>query len=586
MFLVTTAEECTWKKDEKILFLGEWCKLYARKSIWSKNNYETLPYHWDDRKKLYQDFRSLANLYERYLKEFSIQLNELHGCDHSMRYWRIVIGPWLRYFIEILFDRYYSLSQVAKMGNVTNTWIIAEEDHTHLPYDMSQFNAALITDRWNHYIYSEIIKHEELIPYEVIKIQDPLIEDDENSLNSKIVIKTILKRALSQINSMIPDRLNQVVFVQSFFSRAKLARLQISLRQLPYLFPPLFDIPDIPIDWSLRGHLAPCIAINKFETILETLICNQIPVAYVEDYKDLRRRAMEKFPANPKAILTAVSYAFHDAFKLWAADWVEKGTKLLITQHGGHYGVNLWNQTEDHQIDISDRFYSWGWNNRPEKAIKSMPSPKLQDIANIKHRDSNGQVLVILSEWPRYSYRMYSVPIAAQQLDYLNNIVVFSQNLSKEVLNNLRLRLQPNERGWGLFLRLKEAGLELNIEKGDRPFIDRLVESHICVSTVNSTSFLESFTANVPSLLFWNPSHWELRPQALPYFDELVESGILHYTPESAAKKLEEIYSDPHEWWFQKKIQDIKNRFCKQFAYTDKKGLKNWKTEILSVVSS
>ena len=34
MLLVTTALEDTWGTDEEILFLGEWCKLYDRKSMW------------------------------------------------------------------------------------------------------------------------------------------------------------------------------------------------------------------------------------------------------------------------------------------------------------------------------------------------------------------------------------------------------------------------------------------------------------------------------------------------------------------------------------------------------------------------
>ena len=33
--LVTTAIEEIWGKDEEILFLGEWCKKYNRKKIWS-----------------------------------------------------------------------------------------------------------------------------------------------------------------------------------------------------------------------------------------------------------------------------------------------------------------------------------------------------------------------------------------------------------------------------------------------------------------------------------------------------------------------------------------------------------------------
>jgi putative transferase (TIGR04331 family) len=56
MFLITTADQRFWKKDEEILFLGEWCKIYDQRHIWSELNYKVLPYHWDDREKLYQDY--------------------------------------------------------------------------------------------------------------------------------------------------------------------------------------------------------------------------------------------------------------------------------------------------------------------------------------------------------------------------------------------------------------------------------------------------------------------------------------------------------------------------------------------------
>ena len=32
MFLITTPIEESWRKEEKIIFLGEWCKLYNRKN--------------------------------------------------------------------------------------------------------------------------------------------------------------------------------------------------------------------------------------------------------------------------------------------------------------------------------------------------------------------------------------------------------------------------------------------------------------------------------------------------------------------------------------------------------------------------
>ena len=68
MFLVTTSDERTWKKNEKILFLGEWCKLYQRKREWENLDFDTVPYHWDDRIKYYNDYKYLSSIYEKYLK--------------------------------------------------------------------------------------------------------------------------------------------------------------------------------------------------------------------------------------------------------------------------------------------------------------------------------------------------------------------------------------------------------------------------------------------------------------------------------------------------------------------------------------
>ena len=58
-FLVTTALEKTWPDDPKtpVLFLGEWCRLFTRKERWSKMNATVLPYHWDDRHKLFNDYQ-------------------------------------------------------------------------------------------------------------------------------------------------------------------------------------------------------------------------------------------------------------------------------------------------------------------------------------------------------------------------------------------------------------------------------------------------------------------------------------------------------------------------------------------------
>ena len=55
-FLITTADERTWRTDHPVLCLGAWCCTYSRTATWEKLKAEIAPYHWDDRDKLYRDY--------------------------------------------------------------------------------------------------------------------------------------------------------------------------------------------------------------------------------------------------------------------------------------------------------------------------------------------------------------------------------------------------------------------------------------------------------------------------------------------------------------------------------------------------
>ena len=118
--LITTADERTWPKDknEPVLFLGEWCKRYSRKHIWQVMDYEVATYHWDDRNQLKENSFYLQEVYEVILRELSEYLNIIHGTKHNLRYWRIIIGPWLSIFIPILFDRWVMLDKAINENEI------------------------------------------------------------------------------------------------------------------------------------------------------------------------------------------------------------------------------------------------------------------------------------------------------------------------------------------------------------------------------------------------------------------------------------------------------------------------------------
>ena len=143
----------------------------------------------------------------------------------------------------------------------------------------------------------------------------------------------------------------------------------------------------------------------------------------------------------------------------------------------------------------------------------------------------------------------------------------------------LRVRLDPYEFGWTIKARLTDAGFGKLVDRTRKPFLRSLKECRLCISTHNATTMLELFAADYPTILFWNPRYYEIRPEAKPYYEKLHEAGILHYDPRSAAQAVNEIYDDPLGWWQQMEIQTAKNAFCSQFAYTSANWLKKWKAE-------
>ncbi len=592
MLLVTTADERTWKTNEKILFLGEWCKRYTRRHVWSTLQHETLPYHWDDRTKLYRDFLYLREVYERYLAALTQSLNTLHGCNHSTRYWRILIGPWLRYFIEILYDRFLSIEKAVEGRNVNLTWIMESDPWAWVPADFWAFQRFFISDQWNHFIYKEIIKEFRQIKYQVIQEPNtPLnlrVDDFDAIFNSTESKKTSCSKRIAAAltdwySHNIPSKFNRIVFISTYWSSLDKAAIQLALGQLPYLESEAIKYPNPVIQPKKREYLKLSLATDLFEIILEKLICKQIPAAYTEGYEEFQNKALSHFPKRVKAIFTANAYNSDDGFKIWAAGQVEKKMKLLIAQHGGNYGTALWSQTEEHQIAISDRFYSWGWEKKDDKRIKRMPALKLFRLKTEIKPDPTGKILWIQMAIPRYSYWMYSIPVSSQFLNYFNEQVSFAKKLSSPARELLRLRLYHLSYGWDIIERFTDNGLGEYIDTANPTFISALNTSRLSISTYNATTYLETFAANYPTLLFWNPEHWELRQTAQPYFEGLIKAGILHYTPESAATKVNEIYADPISWWNQPEVQAAKDKFCNEFAFTSDNWLREWKTELSSL---
>jgi putative transferase (TIGR04331 family) len=572
-FLVTTALEETWPaNDVSVLFLGEWCRLYERKQVWQDYNAVVAPYHWDDREKLHKDYLYLQTLYEELLSELTTKLNALHGVNHSVRYWRIITGPWLGYFVQMLFDRWTMLRQVVRENDISGVRVLRRANKCLVANDMGDFISLFLGDAWNEMIYGQLLEWMD-IPVEKINANDEVPATSTNVPN--VSVKRKAKRALAQVVSYISGiycRDDEYFFIASYLPIKQDLLLQLKLGQVPKLWRSV-AAPITPVNHSMRRwQMSEPLNADDFAAIVRAMIPRHIPTAYLEGYQaSLAVSENLPWPKCPRVIFTSNSFSADDIFKIWAAKKVEHGSLLVIGQHGGSYGMARWGFTEDHQIAISDQFLTWGWSQPGQKKIT--PIGNLKSFGKQGVWDKDGVALLVEMGVPRASYHMYSIPVAGQWLDYFEEQVRFVQALPEDLRDNVVVRLYSQDYGWSQKQRWQESFTKIQLDEGIQPMASLIKKSRLYISTYNATTYLESMSLNIPTIMFWNPKHWELRDSAIPFFERLKAAGIFHESPEDAARQMAVVWDDVSGWWESATVQSVRQEFCERYAHIPEKPL-------------
>jgi putative transferase (TIGR04331 family) len=67
-------------------------------------------------------------------------------------------------------------------------------------------------------------------------------------------------------------------------------------------------------------------------------------------------------------IFTANRHLYDDVFNFWTALAVESGSRLVVAQHGGNYGISEFPSfAENHETLVADRYITWGWKEEEYK---------------------------------------------------------------------------------------------------------------------------------------------------------------------------------------------------------------------------
>jgi len=586
IFLATTAMEEFWDTSMPIVFLGEWCQRYSRRSFWEPLGGRIIETPWSGNEKIIKTADYVNALYERILPVLADEMNILHGVNHSVRYWRILLGPWLLYYLPVVYDRYICLQKALNCYPELTTKVLAEESWI-TPVDTLEFIQLLKGDPYNLQIFSRLLKlMGREYPSQNMQIM-PATSFSKSTIKSKL--KFVVAAGTQVASNLIAGlHQNKVVFTQSpYFSRLITARLFL---KSGFTVLPLFEASGIqksPFEVPLRKNMVNSSwASSEFERLLSNMISIDMPQSFVEGFKLTRRLASENYPENTHAILSANSWYYDETFKQWAATSSEKGTHLLGAQHGGNYGSSLFHPSEEHEIAITDRYYTWGWPKNNEGTCTIVPISAAKFIGR-KPVDADNQkkgILYVATSLPRYLFQFPYVPMFLKE--YLEWQTRFVKKVSQQIIPELRVRLHREDLGWDIGERWNTDCPEISREGWETPFATSMQKCRLYVSDNLQTTFIEGLAVNKPGILFWNPQHNLLRPEAEPYYDQLRSVGILHDSPEEAAQVVNQIYADVENWWNEPQRQSARRNFCARFARTSSKAVEEWVTELKQIASS
>jgi len=581
--LATTSIEETWGKSERIIFLGEWCKIYSRKDTYENRDHITLKYHWSDKKKMDRDKINIEDMYEKKLKILIRKLNEIHKINKDDRYWRIILGPWLYSYISTIYERWETINSFFESNLYSaNTLFYHLKKNEKKNYDFTtdSLRDIFYQDIWNQEIFGEIIKYNYSNKLN-IEEKDCNLKKYYRNQNYKLYedskIKYVLKNILKFLNVKFAKILinkNKVLFDEPFMSIPKFVKLNLNINCYPCSSKNFFIKDEIKLktlkkfDKNLRKKLN-INTTDHFQSFLDKKIIDDMPQIFLEKFT-FARQLIEKYLSDEKKIIFSNVNIYHnDLYKIWAAEMCSKQSKLLINHHGG--GIPYKYVFFEHDRKIADKIISWNKSNHKNE-IQMTPLKILGKSENFSSNKKN--LLMFSTELPRYSFRVQSIPIGDEILKNFERLISLTEKLDKNILNFTKLRMANNFE-WYLSKRFSDKFGSQTILGTKNSIYEDFKSCRLTLHNNPSTPFIESLNLNLPSILFFDKNSWRFESDYTELVNDLMQKKLLFENENEAAKHINLIWNNIDEWWFSNEIQNLRQEFLKNFCYVKK----NWAEE-------
>lgn len=568
--LVTSSVEETFDSNSLNILLGDWCNPFNRHSELMKHS-EVFDYHWNDSEKIETDYDYLYNLYEKTIKQLTVQMNEIHQENQSERYWRIMLGPWLMRVISILWDHWECLRSAFEKLNLDTCKHINYKIENLIPSDFHEFQKFVNEHDWHHIIFSEIIKYNH-----ISKIKIEVIEKKKSDSARKYVAndhknKKIKINFIKFLDLLMKNffRRSRIILYESYFGFYNKILLSFSLGESPRNFSEFNEKVIMPnpkerddIKLKIEGK-------NEFENFYKFFIFKLMPVSYLEGYKMLLAKS-KKIKSNANIIFTATGHESSDIFKIWTANQVSNGKKYILCEHGGS-----WEKSEyfGNLEKTADLFFSW--NKYDFKNCIQVPININLKKKKVLDKNVGSKILLLSNTSEIYCTRIQTGPIAGQMLQDYQLWKIFTKELLPQIKENHLFRPHPLD-FWNL---RKKYAIDFGEKyiSNKKKFEEDISRAKIIVDFSLQTTFYQVMKTGIPIIILFHRKILNMDPKLLELLNLFIKNKIFFDNPYEASKHINKIWDNPLDWWNSKKVLEVRNLFTEYCSIEKEDNLAYWK---------
>lgn len=486
------------------------------------------------------------------------ELNKIHNVNYGYKYWEIILNPWLLLFLDKTFDKFKRLNKFLSSNNKDYFTYDYFNNKKIIPTNYEYLQQTYDTSEWDYQINLELIKnfYSNRIDCKIkneTKFNNLIKNYYENRSNTYFYKKNFY---------YLLGKKNKIVFFKGHFGRKNIIILNSMCFQLPNYFSTSYKNDIIKLN-TIRNNLVLNFQIkNKYEKYLSKNLFTHLPTFLLEQFNYYNNSYHRYMPKNPKLIFNTNNLWWNTLLMFYTANMkFKKKTKLATYQHGCNYGL-FTSLYLDHEYNISDVFFTWGWKDNNK-------NQKLGVNRTFSRNKNPDKILFVNRTNKKFSINEENNYDEFDWIKYIKQLIKIPSLINKDFRGKIVYRMNPGNACNELqFLKKKMKKIEFSdINKQ----IDESIKiSKIVVCTSFDTLFLQCLASNIPVISFFDFKRFNISIKNKKMLEDLQEHNVIFDNYKNLCNHINSKYRNIDEWWFSDKVQRAILKFKNNHAYYEK----------------